>query len=107
MLFRSKRTARAHGAPNAKPVVTTGDAHRLIVNSAAESAADLIVMGVAPRSWMDEMVSGSALRGVLRHATAPVLVVPVVAGDNEWVDEVQENSIHIPSMTDGIARRAA
>ena len=102
-----KRTARAHGAPNAKPVVTTGDAHRLIVNSAAESAADLIVMGVAPRSWMDEMVSGSALRGVLRHATAPVLVVPVVAGDNEWVDEVQENSIHIPSMTDGIARRAA
>jgi len=102
-----KRTARAHGAPNAEPVVATGDAHRLIVDTAAESAADLIVMGVAPRSWMDEMVSGSTLRSVLRHATAPVLVVPVVAGDNEWVDEVQENSIHIPSMANGIARRAA
>ena len=102
-----KRTARALGAPNAEPVVATGDAHRLIVDTVTESAADLIVMGVAPRSWMDEMVSGSTLRAVLRHATAPVLVVPVVAGDYEWVDEVQEGSVRIPSTADGIARRAA
>jgi nucleotide-binding universal stress UspA family protein len=102
-----KRTARAHGAPNAEPVVATGDAHRLIVDTVTKSAADLIVMGVSPRSWMDEIVSGSTLREVLRHATAPVLVVPVVAGDYEWVDEVQERSGRIPATADGIARRAA
>jgi len=102
-----KRTARAYGAPNAEPVVATGDAHRLIVDTVTESAADLIVMGVAPRSWMDEMVSGSTLRAVLRHATAPVLVVPVVAGDHEWVDEVEEGSARIPTTADGMARRAA
>lgn len=102
-----KRTARVYGAPNAEPVVATGDAHRLIVATVTESAADLIVMGVAPRSWMDEMVSGSTLRAVLRHATTPVLVVPVVAGDYEWVDEIQEGSARIPSTADGMARRAA
>jgi nucleotide-binding universal stress UspA family protein len=102
-----KRTARAYGAPDAEPVVATGDAQRLILDTVTESAADLIVMGVAPRSWMDEMVSGSTLRAVLRHATAPVLVVPVVAGDYEWVDEVHETSDGIPSTADGMARRAA
>lgn len=102
-----KRTARAHGAPNAEPVVATGDAHRLIVDTVTQTAADLIVMGVAPRSWMDEMVSGSTLRAVLRHTTAPVLVVPVVAGDYEWVDEVHEGSAHAPSTADGMVRRAA
>jgi nucleotide-binding universal stress UspA family protein len=102
-----KRTARAHGAPNAEPVVATGDAHRLIVDTVTETAADLIVMGVAPRSWMDEMVSGSTLRAVLRHATVPVLVVPVVAGDYDWVDEVQKDSGRIPLTDDGMVRRAA
>jgi len=102
-----KRTARAHGAPNAEPVVATGDAHRLIVDTVTETAADLIVMGVAPRLWMDEMVSGSTLRAVLRHATVPVLVVPVVAGDYEWVDEVQKDSGRIPLTDDGMVRRAA
>ena len=102
-----KRTARAQGAPNAEPVVATGEAHRLIVDTATKSAADLIVMGVAPRSWMDEMVSGSTLRAVLRRATVPVLVVPVMAGDYEWVDEVHERSGRSLSTDDEIARRAA
>jgi nucleotide-binding universal stress UspA family protein len=102
-----QRTARAHGAAKAEPVVATGDAHRLIVDTVTKSAADLIVMGVSPRSWMDEMLSGSTLRAVLRYATTPVLVVPVVAGDYEWSDEVQEYSGRILSTADGMARRAA
>ena len=102
-----KRTARAHGVPNAEPVVETGDAHRLIVDTVAKSGADLIVMGVAPRSWMDEMASGSTLRAVLRHATVPVLVVPVVAGDYEWVDEFQDDSTRTALTTNAMTRRAA
>jgi nucleotide-binding universal stress UspA family protein len=100
-----KRTARAHGALSAEPVVATGEAPRLILDTVAAAAADLIVMGVAPRSWMDELVSGSTLRAVLRSTAVPVLVVPVVAGDYEWFDE--ESSVRSPSMADGMARRAA
>jgi nucleotide-binding universal stress UspA family protein len=80
--------AAAVGSGHAEPVVVTGDPRRAIVDTAAESAADLIVMGVAPRSWMDDAASGSTLRGVLRRATVPVLVVSVVAGNQAWPDEV-------------------
>jgi nucleotide-binding universal stress UspA family protein len=100
-----KRTARAQGARNAEPVVATGEAHRLILDTVTESAADLIVIGVAPRSWIDEIVSGSTLRAVLRSTAVPVLVVPAVAGDYEWVDE--ENPVRSPLMADGLAQRAA
>jgi hypothetical protein len=65
-------------------------------------------MGVAPRTWIDEVVSGSTLRGVLRRTNTPVLVLPVVAGDHEWIDEVnEEETFTIPSTADTMARRAA
>jgi nucleotide-binding universal stress UspA family protein len=105
---RLKRKATAFGARNAEPVVVTGDADRGIVQTATETAADLIVMGVAPRTWIDEVVSGSTLRGVLRRTNTPVLVLPVVAGDHEWIDEVnEEETFTIPSTADTMARRAA
>jgi nucleotide-binding universal stress UspA family protein len=65
--------------------VTTGDPHRGILDVAAQIQADLIVMGVPPRGRIDEVLFGSTLRGVLRRATMPVLVLPVVAGAHEWV----------------------
>ena len=77
---RLKRKARAFGSGSAEAVVVTGDAARGLVDTGTETAADLIVMGVAPRSWIDEAVSGSTLRRVLRRAKTPVLVVPVIAG---------------------------
>jgi nucleotide-binding universal stress UspA family protein len=67
--------------------VTTGDAGRSILEVAAEVNADLVVMGVPPRSRIDEVIFGSTLRRVLRHATVPLLVVPVAAGANKWLDE--------------------
>lgn len=65
--------------------VTTGDPHRAILDVASELQADLIVMGVPPRDRIDEVLFGSTLRGVLRRATSPVLVLPVVAGAHEWI----------------------
>ena len=65
--------------------VTTGDPHRGILDVAAQIQADLIVMGVPPRGRIDEVLFGSTLRGVLRRATSPVLVLPVAAGAHEWV----------------------
>ena len=67
--------------------VTTTDPHRGILDVASEVNADLIVMGVPPRSRFDEVLFGSTLRSVLRRATIPVLVVPVPAGAYEWLEE--------------------
>ena len=104
---RLKRKAMALGSGDAEPVVVTGNAFRGIVATAKETSADLIVMGVAPRSRFDEALSGSTLRAVLRSATVPVLVVPVVGGAHEWIDEVQEDMIHAPATGAESDRQAA
>lgn len=104
---RLKRKAKASGFVDAEAVVVTGEAFRGIVATAKETRADLIVMGVAPRTRFDEAVSGSTLRAVLRRATVPVLVVPVVGGAHEWIDHVQEETIHAPVTGAESARQAA
>ena len=66
--------------------VTTGDPHRGILDVASDVNADLIVMGVPPRSRFAEVLLGSTLRNVLRRANIPVLVLPVPAGANTWLE---------------------
>lgn len=105
---RLKRKAIALGSGDAEPVVVTGDAHRGIVETATETAADLIVIGVAPRTWIDEAVSGSTLRAVLRRAKTPILVLPVIAGGHEWIEEIdRENTFNVPSTEAAVSRLAA
>ena len=48
---------------------------KLIVDDAAKWKADLIVMGTHGRSGFDHMVFGSVAEGVMRTATAPVLLI--------------------------------
>ena len=104
---RLKRKARAFGAGEAEPVVVTGVPHRGIIDAAAKRAADLIVMGVAPRTSVDEALFGSTLRAVLRRAEVPVLVVPVVAGAHEWIDDLHaEDTLDVMS-TDAVTTRLA
>jgi nucleotide-binding universal stress UspA family protein len=67
--------------------VTTGDPHRAILNVAKDVDADLIVMGVARRSRVDQALSGSTLRNVLRRTTVPILVLPVPAGARRCLDQ--------------------
>jgi nucleotide-binding universal stress UspA family protein len=86
---RLKTYAAAFGSREVDPVVVTGEPSASIVDQAVDSAADLIVMGVAPRRWLDELVFGSTLRAVLRKAHMPVLVLPVVAGAHGWIDRLQ------------------
>lgn len=104
---RLKRKARALGLADAESVVVTGDVFRGIVATAKETRADLIVIGVAPRTRFDEVWSGSTLRALLRRATVPVLVVPVVGGAHEWIDEGQDDTIHAPATGAELARQAA
>jgi nucleotide-binding universal stress UspA family protein len=84
---RLERQAAAFGVNDVTAQVVTGVPNRAITDAAKNSEADLVVMGVTPRSWIDRTFFGSTLIAVLRRATVPVLVVPVVAGDHEWRTE--------------------
>ena len=84
---RLRRRAAWLGVGDVETEVATGDAERAILETAERRDADLIVMGIAHRSWLDRAVFGSTVRRVLRRATVPTLVVPVVAGAERWPDE--------------------
>jgi nucleotide-binding universal stress UspA family protein len=81
---RLESQARRFGRADAVAQVITGDAAAGIVSAASETDADVIVMGVAPRSWLDRSALGSTLARVLRRARIPVLVIPVIGGEQEW-----------------------
>jgi nucleotide-binding universal stress UspA family protein len=54
----------------------TGTAAEEILNRADELNADLIVMGTHGHGAMYNLLVGSATKGVLKHSTRPVLLVP-------------------------------
>lgn len=64
-------------------------------------------MGIAHRSWLDRVVFGSTLRRVLRRATAPVLVVPVVAGSHRWANEHDVDQFNSSVWAESTAERVA
>jgi nucleotide-binding universal stress UspA family protein len=87
--------ARQFGRADAVAHVITGDAAPGIVSAASETDADVMVMGVAPRTWLERSAFGSTLGGVLRRVEIPVLVIPVAGGEEEWsestvVEDVME-----------------
>ena len=73
--------------------VTTSAPHRAILEAASEVDADLIVMGVPPRSRFDEVLFGSTLRRVLRGTKIPVLVLPVPAGAHPWLEQTDGEAV--------------
>jgi nucleotide-binding universal stress UspA family protein len=101
--FRKKIPANAGLRVEAR--VTTGAPHRAILEIASEVDADLIVMGVPPRSRIDEVLFGSTLRFILRRAKTPVLVVPVPAGAYRWLDGTDDLSVAMTSSAPARTRR--
>jgi nucleotide-binding universal stress UspA family protein len=91
-----------HAMDTPPPMVFSGgEAWRLVQRLPAEKK-------VLAERWIDEAVSRSTLRGVLRRAKTPVLVLPVIAGAHQWIDEVNEGgAFETPSTADAMARRAA
>jgi nucleotide-binding universal stress UspA family protein len=59
-----------------KTITRTGDVIRGIVDTAARTAADLIVMTTDGRNGFLDALRGSHSERVLRHAPAPLLAVP-------------------------------
>jgi nucleotide-binding universal stress UspA family protein len=64
--------------------VLTGDAGERILSVAARLRADLIVVGVTPRSRMSRLLLGSASHRVTAEAVCPVLVVPSATAAVAW-----------------------
>ncbi|MGE3274432.1 MAG: universal stress protein [Vicinamibacterales bacterium] len=79
-----RSTAALFGAGDVDTAVATGVAETAMLEMAARGDTDLIVMGVARRSWLDRFLFGSTLRRLLPRVPVPVLVVPVVAGTYAW-----------------------
>ncbi len=66
----------AAGECDAQIMTKRGQAAEQIVSLAAKAKADLVVMGAQRRSSLQTWLSGDTTESVLRHAPAPVLVVP-------------------------------
>lgn len=76
-------------ALNATTEVVFGPIARTIVEQAAQTGADLIVMGTHGRSGFAHLLLGSVAEQVVRTATCPVLTVraPQTADEREAVEE--------------------
>ncbi len=61
-------------------VLVHGKPYRGLLQVAGDKDADLIVLGTHGRGALDRAIFGSTADHVVREATAPVLVVPAVAG---------------------------
>ncbi len=59
--------------------VVSGKPSEAICHAAAETGAELIVMGTRGRSRVQVAVLGSVSAAVITHATCPVLVIPPAA----------------------------
>jgi nucleotide-binding universal stress UspA family protein len=104
---RLRRQAAFFGAGDVETEVATGAAHGAILEIARRSDPDLIVMGIAHRSWFNRVLFGSTLRRVLRRALVPVLVVPVVAGTHSWPDEHLVDQLGSRAWPESAAGRVA
>ena len=102
-----RRRAARLGNTNAQAQVVTGSAGPAIVSAATSSDADLVVMGVAPRTALDRLFLGSTLGTVLRRARTPVLVVPVTGGTEQWDERTVREDAFAALAEPGLTARSA
>ncbi|MFQ3666531.1 MAG: universal stress protein [Sphingomonadaceae bacterium] len=74
---RVRDLLRRDGVP-ADSLVAEGSPHRAIIDAAARSDCDLIVLGSHGRTGLDRLLMGSVSQQVVTHAACPVLVVKTV-----------------------------
>ncbi|GGO87334.1 hypothetical protein GCM10011348_40280 [Marinobacterium nitratireducens] len=68
--------------PQGKPDVRVekGNVEEMILKSAGDIDADIIVMGTRTHSALSKMFLGSSAQRVMQHSDRPVLIVPLPAG---------------------------
>jgi nucleotide-binding universal stress UspA family protein len=77
--YLAEVAARAGDAVTAETVQLSGEPGPEIVAESARRAADLIAMSTHGRSGLGRWLFGSVAEHVIRHARAPVLLVPATA----------------------------
>lgn len=68
------------GDETIKTIVKEGDCAELIVKTAEEMNADVIVMGSHSRRWLEEILMGSVTEKVLHLSTIPLFIIPTRNG---------------------------
>jgi nucleotide-binding universal stress UspA family protein len=69
------RLVAARTSADIEVALRTGDARDVIVQTALEVGAELIVMGTHGRRGLSRALLGSVAESVLRHAHCPVLII--------------------------------
>jgi len=64
------------GDDSLKTIVMEGNASDLILKTANDFNADLIVIGSHSRRWLEEVLMGSVTETVLHRSTIPLFIVP-------------------------------
>lgn len=70
------KTREFLGGSNITSVIKEGDFGDGILEAAAETGADIIVMGTHSRRGIDKILMGSVAEKVLRHSTVPLFIIP-------------------------------
>jgi len=60
-------------------LVKEGDFAEIILKTAKDNHADLIVMGSHSRRWLEEILMGSVTEQVLHHTSIPLFIIPTHA----------------------------
>lgn len=57
-------------------LVKEGDFADIILNTAVDIKADIIVLGSHSKRWLEEIIMGSVTENVLHHSTIPLFIIP-------------------------------
>jgi len=69
--------SKAHlGDGSIKTLVSEGDFAEMILKTAKDIHADVIVIGSHSRKWLDEVLMGSVTEKVLHHTTISLFIIP-------------------------------
>lgn len=72
------KTIEHLGDGNIQAIVKEGDFGEMILDTAKELGADIIVMGTHSRHGLDKFLMGSVAEKVLHKTTIPLYIIPVV-----------------------------
>ena len=71
-----EQTKKHLGEDSIKILVLDGDFVEVILNTAQEHQADIIVMGTHSRRGLDKLLMGNLAEKVLNRSTIPLLIIP-------------------------------
>ncbi|HLP05730.1 MAG TPA: universal stress protein [Paludibacter sp.] len=71
-----EKTKKHLGDDDIETIVTEGIVSDVILKTAKEEKADMIVMGSHSRKWLENILMGSDAEDVLKKTTIPLFIVP-------------------------------